>query len=266
MASVKLRLIVNKGRHGAPLSKLGKISEQLERFLKSLAADCKIETKPGEWVAVNFANGSVEYDAQYQGDVNPGAAQVFARGLEFIADYDPDREGLNGLVSAATAMEYARIGSLIDPDEDIGLGIYPILGGPPKWRSITYGRMASIRREIETPLASYGAIQGILYAWFKEAQEPSFQVREMGTDALVRVRYPATLYSDVAKAVQERTTTLIVSGDMTFDRTTRLPLEVKAERIERIGMLAASEFEKLIGSSPDYEADFSDDSCYEVTA
>jgi hypothetical protein len=256
---IKVRLIVNKGRHGAPLAKLGRIAEQLERFLKALALDSQIESKPGEWVAANFTNSSVEYDAEYLGDVNAGAAQVFVRGLEFLADYDPDGEGLNGMVTPATALEYAKIGALIDPDESIGLGIYPARGGNLKWRQITYSRSASLRREIETPLPSHGAVQGILYAWFKEARSPSFQIRELSTDALVRVHYPATLYAQVAKAVEERTTMLIVTGDMMLDKATRLPIEMSAQRIERVGMLSAAEFERFVGSAPDYEADFGDD-------
>lgn len=264
MAQVKIRLVVNKGRHGAPLSKLGKISEQVERFLRALAADCKIESRPGEWVAANFNNGSVEYDAEFLGDVSPGEAQVFNRGVEFLADYDPDGEGLNGLVSHSTALEYSRIGSLIDPDELIGLGIYPTRGGPPKWRSITYQRMASLRREVETPLPAYGAVQGILYAWYKEAREPSFQIRELATDALIRVHYGAALYADVARAVQERSTMLIVSGDMLLDRATRTATEMKADKIERIGMLSASEFELLAGSAPDYEIDLADETFWDA--
>jgi hypothetical protein len=259
VAQVKVRLILNKGRHGAPLSKLGKISEQLEKFLKLLAADSGIETKPGEWVAANFTNSSVEYDAECLGDVNVGDAQVFARNLEFLADYDPEREGLNGLVRPATALEYARIGNLIDPGEDIGIGIYPARGGTPRWRTISYSRMASIRREIETPLPSFGAVQGILYAWFKEAREPNFQIRELSSDALVRVRYPGTLYAAVAKAVQERSTMLIVTGDMSLDRATRTPVEMRAERIEPIGILSAAEFEAFVGSAPEYTPDMGEE-------
>ena len=37
MARIKVRLIMNKGRHRAPMAKLGKISEQAEKFLKLLA-------------------------------------------------------------------------------------------------------------------------------------------------------------------------------------------------------------------------------------
>lgn len=264
MAQVKIRLVLNKGRHGAPLAKLGKIAEQIERFLRALASDCNIESRAGEWVAANFANGSVEYDAEYMGDVNSGEAQVFARSMEFLADYDPEGDGLNGMVSHSTALEYARIGSLIDPGENIGLGIYPVRGGQPKWRSITYSRLASLRREVETPVPSYGSVQGILYAWYKEAREPSFQMRELATDALIRVHYGASLYADVAKAVQERTTMLIVSGDMMLDRTSRSPVEMKADRIERIGILSAAEFEALSGSAPDYEIDLADETYWDA--
>jgi hypothetical protein len=151
MARIRIRLVINKGRLGAPLAKLGRISEQAEKFLKALAADCQIETHPGEWLAVNFDHGSVEYDAEFQGDVNPGAAQIFARNLEFLADFDPAAEGLNAAIKPATALEYARIGSLIDPDEEIGIGIYPPDPSDAralKWRKITYRSSAAIKREI----------------------------------------------------------------------------------------------------------------------
>jgi hypothetical protein len=143
MARLKIRLAINKGRHGAPMAKLGRISEQAERFLRSLAADCKIEVRPGEWLAVNFKDGSVEYDAEFQGDVQPGAGQAFVRSLELIADYDPEVEGLNVAVSPYTVLEYAKIGSLIDPDETVGIGIYPIRGRKPRWRTITYSKTAT---------------------------------------------------------------------------------------------------------------------------
>lgn len=263
MARIKVRLVINKGRHGAPMAKLGKISEQAEKFLKSLAADSEIETHPGEWLAVNFGDGSVAFDAEFQGDVNAGAAQIFTRNLEFLADFDPDAEGLNAAIKPATALEYARIGALIDPDEEIGLGIYAPDAlpdsKPRKLRAITYRVAAALKREIETPVASYGSAQGILHAWFKEAREPNFQLRELSTDALVRVYYTSALYADVAKAVQERTTMLMVSGNMLFDRATRLATELRADRIELMKMLSTAEFEEFFGSAPDFVAEIDDE-------
>ncbi len=193
MARLRLRLVLNRGRHGAPLAKLGRISEQAEKFLRALATDCNVETRPGEWLAVNFKNGSVEYDAEFQGDVNYGAAQVFSRNLEFLADFDPESEGFNGTVSETTSIEYARIGTLIDPDETVGIGIYTPRSSKLKWREMSYSKMATIRRELEAPLPTYGSLQGILHAWFKEVRDPCFQLRELATDALVRVYYPASL-------------------------------------------------------------------------
>ncbi|HWA30037.1 MAG TPA: hypothetical protein VG867_03010 [Rhizomicrobium sp.] len=259
MARIKLRIVLNKGRHGAPLAKLGRLSEQTDKFLRALAADCQVDTKPGEWLAVNFKNGSVEYDAEFQGDVDTGAAQIFSRNLEFLADYDPESEGLNGQVSEATAIEYARIGTMIDPDEVIGIGIYKQHAKKPLWREITYSKMASIRRELETPLPAYGAVQGILHAWFKEVREPYFQLRELSTDILVRVLYTASLYADVARAVQERTTMLMVAGDMQYDRVSKSPTELRADRIERMPMLSSAEFERFFGSAPNYKHDFSEE-------
>lgn len=253
MMNLKVRLLLNQGRRGAPLSKLGKIAEQAEKFLRSLASDCQVESKAGEWLAVDFKNGSVSYNAEFQGDVRPGVASIFCRNLELLADYDPEGgDGLNAAISATTALEYARIGGLIDPDETVGIGIYRNGSKRPTWRQIAYSRAASIRREIETPLPSYGAVQGILHAWFKEAREPNFQLRELSTDAFVKVTYPPNLYSDVAGAVQERSTVLIVSGDMLFDRATRSAVELKAEKIERMRMLSTAEFEEFFGSAPEF--------------
>lgn len=255
MARFKVRLVLNRGRHGAPLAKLGRIAEQAERFLRSLATDCRVNTHPGEWLAMNFKNGSVEYDAEFQGEVGPADAHAFARNLELLADYDAEHHGLDGGISQATVLEFARIGALIDPDEVIELGIYSGKGGAPKWRNITYRKAATLRREVEAPLPAYGAIQGILHAWFKEAREPNFQIRELASDNLVRVLYPASLYPDVARAVQERTTVLIVTGDILFNRATRQPIEMRADRIERQRMLSAAEFERLVGSAPNFIAD-----------
>ncbi len=251
MAKLRVRFSINKGRHGAPLSKLGKIAEQAERFLRLLAADCDIQSKAGDWLAANFKNGSVEYDAELPEDINAGAVAVFCKNIEALADYDPDHESLNLSVSDSTALEYAKIGSLIDPDEAVGIGIYPKVG-KIRWRQITYSATSAIRRKIEAPLPVYGSAQRILHAWFKEAREPSFQLREIATDYLIRVHYPASLYHDVAGVVRERTTVMIVSGEMLYDRASRAPIEMKAERLQSIRMLSTAEFEQFFGSAPDF--------------
>ncbi|WAX94418.1 hypothetical protein N7E70_022525 [Aminobacter sp. NyZ550] len=253
MARLRIRFLINKGRHGAPLAKLGRISEQAEKFLRSLAADAGIDVKPGEWLAVNFNNGSVEYDAEFQGSMQNGAAQVFVRGAELLADYDPENEGLNSAVSEATALEYSKIGALIDPDETIGMGIYPALGGSPKWRLITYGKTVAIRKQMEAPIPSHGTVQGIIHTLHKEAKEPFFQLRELATEGLVKVFYPNALYSEVADALRERNTMIMASGNMLYDRVSRAASEMRMERIAKMPTLSSAEFERFFGSAADFK-------------
>jgi len=257
MARIKVRFELNKGRTGAPLSKLGDISKQAERFLRALANDLSIDAKAGEWLAINFKNGSVSYDAEFQGEITGAEADAFNRGLEFLADFDPESEGANGSVTQATVLEFARMGSIIDPDEVIGFGIYGRDRTKPKMRSITYARMAEKRAEIETPVPSYGSIQGIIHSLAKEAERPYFRIRELATTALVSCYYPGRLYDAVAHALQERTNVLHVDGQMKFDRASRSITEIAVERIETARMLAPAEFEAFFGSCPRFTGDMS---------
>jgi hypothetical protein len=259
MARIKVRFELNKGRTGAPLSKLGDISKQAERFLRALAIDLTIDVRAGEWLAVNFKNGSVSYDAEFQGEITPAEVDAFNRGLEFLADFDPQSEGANGSVSSNTILEFARLGKSIDPDEVIGLGIYGRNRVKPKMRWISYARTADIRGEIGTPIPGYGSVQGIIHSLQKEAERPYFRLRELSTEALVSCYYPIRLYSDVARALQERTNILHVAGNMLFDRAARAIAELSVERIETARMLSAAEFETMFGSMPNFTGDLSTD-------
>ena len=150
MARIKVRFELNKGRIGAPLTKSA-IYPDRPKF-RSLSSDVKIGAKTEEWLAVNFRNGSVSYDAEFQGEITPAEVDAFNRNLEFLADYDPDFESANGLVSPATALEFARLGTLIDPDEVIGLGVYGWDRLRPKWRRISYAKTAEMRAQLEAPV------------------------------------------------------------------------------------------------------------------
>ena len=148
MARIKVRFELNKGRIGAPLGKLGDISRQAEKFLRSLANDVKFGVKAEEWLAVNFRNRSVSYDAEFQGEITPADVDAFNRNLEFLADYVPGSEGANGRVPQTTALEFAKLGTVIDPDEVIGLGIYSRERSKPIWRRISYSRTAEMRASL----------------------------------------------------------------------------------------------------------------------
>lgn len=234
------------------MAKLGKIAEQTEKFLRLYAADLGLDVKAGDWLAADFKNSSVEFQAEFPKEVPVAVAQFFANGLEVLADFDPENEGLNGRVSEGAALEYSRIGALLDPDEIIRMGIIPPDLRAPRWRDITYSAFSSIRRELEQPVTAHGSIQGIIHAWFKEAKDPHFQLRELATDDLIKVFYSDALYDRVAKAVQERNTALIVEGRIRYDKVTKHALELKAERVNAMQMMSPQEFEEVFGCAPSF--------------
>lgn len=260
MAQIKLRIEINKGRTGAPLEKLGDISRQMEKFLRALASDMTLEVKRGEWLAVNFKNGSVSYDASFQDDVTDSVFRHFNRCVEFVTDFDPETDGTNGLVSDATLLEYGRIGEHIDPDEVIGIGLYTgSARTPKKWRQINYRRASRIRNAMEAPIRSYGSIQGILHAWFKEAHNPYFQVRELSSDQLVKCIYDSALYPTIVDAVKERSAVVYATGHLKLDRAKRAVDEMLVERIDRIDRISESEFRNFFGAAPNMTGDLTTD-------
>ena len=252
MAQIKLRIEMNKGRIGAPLEKLGDISRQIEKFLRALSADLKLEVKKGEWIAVNFKNGSVSYDASFEHEVTDSTFRHFNRCVEFVTDFDPETDGTNGMVSDATLLEYGRIGNHIDPDESIGIGLYTgETRNPRKWRQVNYRKTSQIRDAMEMPIRSYGSVQGILHAWFKEAHSPYFQVREFSTDQLVKCIYGQGLYSTIVDAVKDRNAVVYATGFLKLDRAKRVVDEMLVERIDRVERLTDDEFSSFFGMAPD---------------
>ena len=81
MARLRIRLVFNPGRIGAPMDKLGEFSSQTERFLRSLSFDLGIEARKGEWIAENFTNDSVSFDAEFAA---PVPDEVAIRGREAL--------------------------------------------------------------------------------------------------------------------------------------------------------------------------------------
>jgi len=257
MAQFKLRIELNKGREGAPLDKLGDITRQVERFLRSLADDLKLDAKKGEWIGLNFRNGSVSYDAAFQVDVPESKIRHFNQCVEFVADYDPDAEGINGLVSDATLLEFGKLGERIDPDETIGLGLYSPDRKRLKWRRVEYRKASKIRQAIEFPIRSYGSVQGVFHAWLKEAQHPFFQLRELSTENLVRCYYADEMYPQIVEGLKRRIAIVHVSGQMKLDRAKRSIEEMRVERLDKVETLSEDEFRSFFGVAPRLTGDLS---------
>lgn len=180
----------------------------------------------------------------------------FNRLVEFIADFDPETESTNGLISDATLLEYGRIGEHIDPDEVVGVGLYSDAGEKvKKWRQIQHRQTSRVRRAIEAPVLSYGSIQGLLYSLTMLSAPPFFRIREQATDNLVRCIYNTNLYPKIVTALRGRNAIVHATGHMSLDRARRTVSEMNVERIDRVEPLTDEEFLRLFGSEPEMTGD-----------
>jgi hypothetical protein len=257
MAQIKVRIELNKGRTGAPLEKLGDVARQFDKFLRSLAADLNLTAARGAWLAVNFRNGSISWDAALQDDITDAQVRHFNECLEFIADYDPDSEGTNRLVSNSTLLEFGRLGERIDSDEVIGIGVYSGGRSRLKWRRVEYSRASRIRRAIEEPIISYGSVQGLLHSVVLEARRPYFAVHELASEQVVRCYYEQPLYDDVVRAMAQRNAIIHATGDMKLDRASRTIGEMDVERIDHVQPLSDEEFQSFFGAAPQLTGELS---------
>lgn len=261
MAVLKVRLRFNPGRAGSPMDKLGEFASQAERFLRSLAADLGVDAKKGRWLAHTFTNDSVAFDGEYSEPVDDA---IFAKGdqaLTMISSDDPFVAHNDGVLTQKTLSEFARLGSVLDPDEHFFIGIYKSndLDNPKEWRPVSYRKAAEIRRILEAPLVTTGAMQGVIYAWHSGASPKFFHLREMSTGALVRCEYDDALHSRVHAATKRTNTVAFVHGLIHWDQVSNGATLVKVSDIEVAEPLSDAEFNGIFGSDPNFTGDLDTD-------
>ena len=253
MANLKIRFRFNPGGAGAPMDRLGEFSAQTERFLRSLSCDLGLEVRKGLWLAKNFKNESVGFDAEFAGAV-PDAAMVRGNvALSKIFSADP-LSVVSHNVSYATLAEFSKIGNALEPDEYFTASIYqPNDAEGLSEHKITYKQTAEIRALLGAPLVSHGAIQGVFYALHSGSEPPFFSLRMMQNGALVRCEYPEWMYHDIHAAIADYHAVMIVTGDIHWDKATNSVMKVLVtESPEHSKPLSEDEFEKFFGSIPHY--------------
>jgi len=257
MARLRLRLKINEGRIGAPLDKLAEIAKETERFLRMLGDDLKLKMEKGEWLARNFENGSVGFDADFQGDVPENIAHQYDTGLRHVASFDPDVSDRLPFVSDATILQYTKIGEILDPDERAKIGFYNGIDGaePKEWAELSHRQAIRVKRGIEAPILAYASAQGIVHSWFKEAG--FFWLRELSTQALVKCVYAPKQYEAVHKATQNKTAVLHVHGMGSYDRAKRAINELTVEDLSVASLLSEAEFASFFGIAPSLTGDMS---------
>lgn len=251
MSHLKLRLRFNPGREGTPLDKLGDFATQTEKFLRSFAADLGVTVQKGEWLAKEFRNESTSWDTLYVQPVDDHVTKAGLQALDALTGPDPYSACNAGTFSYSTLLEFSKIGKGMDPDEVYYIGVYTDeKAQEPKWREVSYRKVAEIRKFLETPQIIYGAVQGVLHAWFPGAVPPFMHVRPLDGGELVKCICTPEQYGSVHEATKIPNTVLLLYGDVAWDRGTQAAQFVQVKDIEATNQLSPDQFDALFGSMP----------------
>lgn len=245
MANFRVRIEINKGRHGAPIHKLAKVAEEAEKFFKMFAADLGMEK--GDWIADNFKNSSVGFDTNYVGPTPDPILFASQKAFSHLTDPATTPDDLKFGVRKETFLQFAKIASPVDADDFVNIGVY---NGKdePEMRELTKKRAIEIEKDIVQTIEQYGGFQGIITAFFKENN--SFWLRELSTGEKYVCNFKPEQYGLVWQALEAKDAVVNVEGWKTVVNG-----EVKYVDVAAITPAAEykdDDLERFFGCDPDF--------------
>lgn len=253
MSSLRIRVELNRGRHGMPLDKLVEVTEQTVRFLALFSRDMGLPDSASHWVAERFENGSVDFDCRYAEDIEDSTATRCRQGFHAVFGNDYSVSDIAVFIRPETRRQYTRIARPIDPDEVIVFGLY---GNGEAQPSEVFELTKDKAREVEVPQAdarvSYGEVQGVTHAFFKEVERPYLKVRELSTQGLVNCFFPKEMYRNAVELLQDPDAVVFVEGWVKEDPETGFVTEIDVEDFRLAPAFSLEEHRRGVGSVPDY--------------
>lgn len=252
MAKFRLRFKLNPERPGVGLAKLSKQTENIEMFLRSLAADLGISDAPNMWLAKDFKNGSCISTAEHQAVVEADAASKFNLGVEALTTFRPNgKRPIPSYVSAATVGRFAAIRHGLDVGEPIGLATFNLeTGRPNRWHKIERLHFEEVAASVDSEVLYIGSIMGATHDWVKGAKEPYITIREINTSELIKCTYADDDYPRVAKLFANKTAIVVVGGTVLYNRITGKTEVTMATSFDLAPEISDDEFERFFGCSP----------------
>lgn len=266
MPHIKFRIKLNEGREGAPLDKLGDITQEMDKFLRMLAGDIGIPMSRGDFLTSNFKNGSILFDVEFAGTADEISIERYQNGFRYVSQF-PEHINMKrkirdsviaNQVRTATIAQYARMGKIIDPDEKIGMALYGKRGVRKKdWSYLSRGRASEIMDALEDVIEYLGSIQGVITALHKEATPPFIIVKELSTETMIKCTYEPHLYLSIVHALKERDAVVHVDGLIKASRIEQRPVRMQIDGISISERLLDDDIERFFGCAPGLTGDLS---------
>lgn len=259
MSRLRVKLILNEGGEGVPLSQLTDIAEEAEKFLRYLAQDAGLTIQRGEWLARNFVNDSVRFDIEKESFQPIEGVKEFNRLFEFVDSIKANAGLLNGEVRHRTLVQYAKVAEALGPHEKLAFGLYrpddPDESKPYKFAPLSKREAVNLASFLSQEITYRGSVQGEIHN--VGVADLNFQLRLSRSKELIRCEFKDSLYEEVIEACERRHSRVFVHGIITARRVDRHILLVKAERLKTAPVLSDARYRSFFGADPNYTGDAS---------
>jgi hypothetical protein len=265
MSDLRLRIELNKGGVGISFHKLAEISVEAEKFLRMII--CDVDKRiTGTWIAKEFDNNSVDFTAEFSGNITAEQAVLCSNALDATMNEDFDFAVLEQhRVRRATLLQYTKIAKPIAPDEAIHFAILnghkPVKKEQDKTESekrhvLTKEHSITLAQRIKlTDTVSFeGSIQGNITALFKDQaiySRPHFRLRELASGELISCYYTSDLYPKIIYGLHNKDSVVHVAGTILASRTERKPLSIQVHKIQVAETYQQGDLEKFVGCAPE---------------
>lgn len=257
MNPLRLRIELNKGRHGMPLSKLTQVCQETNKFLDLLCQDLGLPAPKDGWLAEDFENGSVDFDLRHPEEISGELVALGRQALRMVFGNLHDAPEIALRIRPETRRQFHRIGAALDTDEVVHFGVYDGNEDRPlDWFELAH----SSDNQSATRLVdhhAFGEIQGVIHAFFKDAPKPYLSIRELSTSELVKCYFRPDMYQTAVELLEDRDAVIFVEGWLKEDAATRQTREIAVEDFRPAPIFDEKGYQALLGTIPDYTGDMS---------
>lgn len=250
MAQFRIKLELNKGRHGIPLQRLANIAKETEKFLEMFSEDVKLE-KNG-WIAENFENGSLMYDVNYVGESVPHNLVIAQKAFEQITNVSTTSDELDFGVRKETFWQFAQIANHIEADDYIGIGLYKD-NNLIEIKELSKERALEIERQITQRFVEFGGIQGEITALIKGSNH--LWINDFATSNRIVCTFKGDMYNQIWQLLKTQDTVVNVEGWITRDNGKIVSFII--EKISPAVIYQEGDLNKFFGCDPEFTGELS---------
>lgn len=248
MTQLRLKIELNKGRHGVPIHKLAEVAKEAEKFFQMFSTD--VHLGKGEWIAENFQNGSLGYDVGFIGETTEPAIATGQKAIKLLTNPNTTADDLKYGIRPGTFLQFAKIASPVDEDDFVSIGLY---SGQkkPEMHELSKKRFWEIERQVVQTVVQYGGLQGVITTLFKESN--ILWIRELSTGEKVSCKFPLAKYNEVWALLKAKDAVVNIEGWIT--RTNGVIDHLKIESMKEAPEYQEGDIEKFFGCDPQFTGD-----------